>query len=43
MLLLEFPDRASAELFHTSPAYREIMPLRQDHSIGTVMVVEGGV
>lgn len=43
MLLLEFPDKVAAERFYTSPEYQAIMPLRQNHSTGTVMVVEGGV
>ena len=43
MILLEFPDKAAAERFYSSPEYQAIMPLRQNHSTGTVMVVEGGV
>ena len=43
MLLLEFPNKAAADRFYTSPEYQAIMPLRQNHSTGTVMVVEGGV
>ena len=43
MLLIEFPDKAAAEGFYNSPEYQAIMPLRQHHSTGTVMVVEGGV
>lgn len=43
MILLEFPDKAAAEHFYNSREYQEIMPLRQNHSTGTVMVVEGGV
>lgn len=43
MILLEFPDKAAAERFYFSAEYQAIMPLRQNHSTGTVMVVEGGV
>jgi uncharacterized protein (DUF1330 family) len=42
-LLIEFPDKAAAERFYTSPEYRAIMPLRRAHASGTVSIVEGSV
>ena len=43
VIVLEFPDKAAAERFYTSPEYRAILPLRLKASSGTVIVVEGGV
>ena len=43
MIVLEFPDKAAAERFYNSPEYQAIMPLRRDHTEGTVSIVEGGV
>lgn len=43
MIVLEFPDRNAAERFYNSPEYQAIMPLRRNHTEGTVSIVEGGV
>jgi len=43
MLVLEFADKAAAEKFYNSPEYQAILPLRQNHATGSVIIVEGGV
>jgi uncharacterized protein (DUF1330 family) len=43
VIVLEFPDKATAEGFYNSPEYQEILPLRQNNATGSVIVVEGGV
>jgi len=41
LIVIAFPDRASAAAWYASPAYQAIKPLRSDHSEGDVMLVEG--
>ncbi len=41
VIVIEFPDRAAAEAWYDSPAYREILPLRTGHSISNVLIVDG--
>ena len=41
LIVIEFPDRAAAEAWYDSPAYREILPLRTEHSISNVLIVDG--
>lgn len=41
LVVIEFPDKASAVAWYESPAYREIIPLRADNSDGTVFLVNG--
>lgn len=41
LIVIEFPDRASAVGWYESPAYRELIPLRADNSDGTVFLVDG--
>ena len=41
IVVIEFPDRAGAEAWYASPAYREILPLRTRNSDGAVVIVDG--
>ena len=41
VIVIEFPDRANAREWYDSPAYREILALRTDHSDGDLMIVDG--
>jgi uncharacterized protein (DUF1330 family) len=41
LIVIEFPDRASAEAWYGSEAYQAIVPLRTDNSVGTIFLVEG--
>ncbi len=41
VIVIEFPDRANAREWYDSPAYREILALRADHSDGNLMIVDG--
>jgi uncharacterized protein (DUF1330 family) len=41
LIVIEFPDRTSAERWYASPAYRDIMPLRTQHSNSTVFLIDG--
>lgn len=43
IIVLEFPDKATAEGFYNSPEYQKILPLRQNTATGSVIIVEGGV
>ena len=43
IIVLEFPDKATAEGFYNSPEYQGILPLRQNAATGSVIIVEGGV
>ncbi len=40
-VVMAFPDRAAAEAFYASEAYREILPLRQRTATGSVLIVDG--
>jgi pimeloyl-ACP methyl ester carboxylesterase/uncharacterized protein (DUF1330 family) len=39
-VLIEFPDRASAKGWYASDAYRAILPLRRNSSIGEVFLID---
>jgi uncharacterized protein (DUF1330 family) len=41
LIIIEFPDRASAEGWYRSRAYQEILPLRTRNSDGAVILVDG--
>ncbi|MEU5302637.1 DUF1330 domain-containing protein [Streptomyces noursei] len=41
MVLIEFPDLATAHAWYASPAYQEILSLRTDHIEGDVLLIEG--
>lgn len=41
LIIIGFPDRQSAEAWYASPAYREIIALRTDNSVGDVILVDG--
>lgn len=41
LVVLEFPDMATARRFYDSPEYQEILPLRTDNCGGPVALVEG--
>lgn len=41
VVMLEFPDRAAAEGWYASPAYRALLPLRTRHLAGDVVMVDG--
>lgn len=41
IIVIGFPDRARAEAWYASPAYREILKLRTDNSFGDVILVDG--
>lgn len=41
IVMLEFPDLASAQEWYESPGYQAILPLRTEYSTSTVAAVEG--
>jgi uncharacterized protein (DUF1330 family) len=41
LVIIGFPDRASAESWYSSPAYREILHLRTENSRGDLFLVDG--
>lgn len=41
LIVIAFPDRARAEEWYASPAYRAILPLRIRNSVGAAIVVDG--
>jgi uncharacterized protein (DUF1330 family) len=41
VIVIEFPDRASASAWYESPAYQEILPLRTNNADGTAILVDG--
>lgn len=41
IVIIEFPDAASATEWYESPAYQEILPLRTEHSSSIAALVEG--
>ncbi|WFB07695.1 DUF1330 domain-containing protein [Streptomyces sp. LX-29] len=41
VVMIEFPGRAEAEAWYASPAYQEILPLRTDHVVGDIVIVDG--
>jgi uncharacterized protein (DUF1330 family) len=40
-VVMAFADRASAEAFYMSEAYRQILPIRQGTSTGALVIVDG--
>jgi uncharacterized protein (DUF1330 family) len=40
-VVIRFPDRAAAEAWYNSAAYQEIVPVRQAHATGVLMIVDG--
>lgn len=40
-VVIRFPSRAAAEAWYASPAYQEIIPLRQAYATGALTIVEG--
>lgn len=41
LIVIAFPDLATARAWYGSPAYREILPLRTRSSTGDVILIEG--
>jgi uncharacterized protein (DUF1330 family) len=41
VIILEFPDRAHAVRWYESPGYQEILPLRTENAVSTVLLIEG--
>jgi uncharacterized protein (DUF1330 family) len=41
LIVIEFPDHERARQWYSSPAYRKILPLRTENSVGTVFLAEG--
>jgi uncharacterized protein (DUF1330 family) len=41
VVVLRFPDRASAEEWYASAAYQEILPLRTENTSSTVFIIDG--
>lgn len=41
LIIIEFPDRASAEAWYASSSYQEILPLRSRNSDGNVIIIDG--
>ncbi|MBJ6128292.1 DUF1330 domain-containing protein [Microvirga splendida] len=41
LIVIAFPDKASAHAWYASPAYRRILPLRTRNSRGDVFLIDG--
>lgn len=41
LVVIGFPSREQARSWYDSPAYREILPLRTEHSVGEAILVDG--
>lgn len=41
LIVIEFPNRASARAWYASSAYQAILPLRTRNSIGDVILIDG--
>ncbi len=41
LIIIEFPDRASATAWYASDGYQEILPLRTRNSDGKAIIVDG--
>jgi uncharacterized protein (DUF1330 family) len=41
LVVIAFPSREQAQGWYDSPAYREILPLRLDNSVGAAFLVDG--
>lgn len=40
-VVIRFPDRKAAEAWYNSPEYQAIVPVRQAHSTGVLMIADG--
>jgi uncharacterized protein (DUF1330 family) len=40
LVVIEFPDRECARGWYGSPAYQAILPLRTQHSVGDVILID---
>ena len=40
-VVIEFPDRATAENWYNSPEYQKILPIRLANSTGAMVIVDG--
>lgn len=41
LVVIAFPDRASVAAWYASPAYRAILPLRENNADGKAIIVDG--
>ncbi len=41
LIVIEFPDRASAAQWYASDAYQAILPLRTENSASTALLIDG--
>jgi len=41
LIVIEFPDRATARAWYASAAYQKILKLRTDNAVGDVILVDG--
>jgi uncharacterized protein (DUF1330 family) len=41
LVVIAFPDRASAEAWYASPAYQAILPLRTKNAVGDAFIIDG--
>lgn len=41
LIIIGFPDLERAQAWYDSPAYREIITLRRENSVGDVILVDG--
>lgn len=41
LIVIEFPDMASARQWYASPAYQAILPLRAGHASGAIFLIDG--
>jgi uncharacterized protein (DUF1330 family) len=40
VVLMEFPDRAAADAWHSSPEYQAILPLRVNNAISDIVLID---
>jgi uncharacterized protein (DUF1330 family) len=41
LIVIAFPDMNRARAWYASPAYRQILPLRTEHSRGDIVLIDG--
>lgn len=41
LIVIAFPDKVTARAWYASPAYQELLPLRQRNADGDVFLIEG--
>lgn len=41
LVVLQFPDRASAQAFYDDPEYKPLIDIRQRNSRGTLLIIDG--